>query len=154
MYNITDQHYMTDKPVIQRVVVGAVVFNKEGKLLIVQRNKDEDIYPEMWELPSGKREFLETSNDALVREVKEEVGIDIKVIQPFSVFEYQIEKPDQLRDSTQINFIVTADSTDVKLSEEHQAFAWISKDEISKYGVSDSTKEVILKAFETYSKLS
>lgn len=135
-------------------MVGAVIFNPEGKLLIIQRNKDEDIYPEMWELPSGKREFLESSTNALVREAKEEVGLDIKVAQPFSVFEYQIEKPDQLRDSTQINFIVTTDSTDVKLSGEHQAFAWISENEVGEYDISDSIKEVVIKAFKAYLRLS
>lgn len=144
---------MTDKPTVQRVVVGGVVFNKESKLLIIQRSKDEDIYPEMWELPSGKRDFLETSNDALVRELKEEVGLNIKVVQPFSVFEYQIEKSTELRDSTQINFIVTTDSADVKLSKEHQDFAWISKSEMDKYEISEKTKKVILEAFEVYSKI-
>lgn len=144
---------MADKPTVQRVVVGGVVFNKEHKLLIIQRSKNEDVYPEMWELPSGKREFLETSNDALVRELKEEVGLDVEVIQPFSVFEYQIEKPTELRDSTQINFIVTTDSTNVKLSDEHQDSAWISKDEVNKYEISEKTKKVILEAFDAYSKI-
>lgn len=107
----------------------------------------------MWELPSGKRDFLETSNDALIRELKEEVGLDVKVVQPFSVFEYQIEKPNELRDSTQINFIVTTNSMNVKLSEEHQDFAWVSKDEVKKYDISEKTKKVILEAFDTYSKV-
>jgi len=38
---------MENKRVIQRVVVGGVIFNKEGKVLILQRSKDEDIFPEI-----------------------------------------------------------------------------------------------------------
>lgn len=144
---------MTNKPIIQKIVLAGVIFNKQGEALILQRNENEDIYPGMWELPSGKREFLESSHDTLVREIKEEAGLDIEVIQPCSVFEYKIEKPNEIRDSTQINFIVTSNTSKVKLSEEHQDYTWISKDEIDKYGMSDETKKVIELAFSLYSKI-
>lgn len=144
---------MTNKPIIQKIVLAGVVFNEQGKALILQRNENEDIYPGMWELPSGKREFFESSHDTLVREIKEEAGLDIEVVQPCSVFEYKIEKPDEVRDSTQINFIVTSNTSKVKLSEEHQNYAWVSDDEIDRYDVSDETKKVIRVAFDLHSKI-
>lgn len=144
---------MINKPITQKIVLAGVVFNKQGKALILQRNENEDIYPGMWELPSGKREFFESSHDTLVREIGEEAGLDIEVVQPCSVFEYKIEKPNEIRDSTQINFIVTSNTSEVKLSGEHQNYAWVSKDEINKYGVSDETKKVIQLAFNLYSKI-
>ena len=108
----------------------------------------------MWELPSGKREPLEPSEDSLMREVREETGLDIKMVMPFSVFDYQIEKPDEIRDSTQINFLVTSvNDKNVVLSEEHQAFVWITKEEIDKYDFTEATKKVIQKAFEIINKL-
>jgi 8-oxo-dGTP diphosphatase len=142
-----------NKKIIQKIVLGGVVI-REGKILILQRHKDEDVYPNMWELPSGKREPLEPSEDSLIREVKEETGLDIKIIMPFSVFDYQVEKLDEIRDSTQINFLVTPiNNKEVKLSEEHQAFAWITKDEIDKYELTDATKKVIREAFEIAAKI-
>jgi len=144
---------MADKPIIQKIVLAGVVFNKEGKVLILQRNENEDIYPGMWELPSGKREFFESSHNTLVREIREEAGLDIEIIQPCSVFEYKIEKPNEIRDSTQINFIVISNTSEVRLSEEHQNYAWVSRDEINKYKVSDETKKVIQLAFSLYSKI-
>ncbi len=144
---------MTNKPIIQKIVLAGVIFNKQGKALILQRNENEDIYPGMWELPSGKREFFESSHDALVREIKEEAGLDIEIVQPCSVFEYKIEKPNEIRDSTQINFVVTSNTSEVKLSEEHQNYAWISKDKIDKYAMSNETKKVIRLAFSLYSKI-
>jgi len=96
-----------NKRVIQRVVVGGVILNKEGKILILQRGKDEDVFPEIWELPSGKREFFEDSQTSLIREIKEETGLSkIKIIMPFYVFEYKVEKQEEIRDTTQINFLV------------------------------------------------
>ena len=141
------------KKIIQKIVLGGVVM-KDGKVLILQRHKNEDVYPNMWELPSGKRELLEPSEDSLMREVREETGLDIKMVMPFSVFDYQIEKPDEIRDSTQINFLVTSvNDKNVVLSEEHQAFVWITKEEIDKYDFTEATKKVIQKAFEIINKL-
>lgn len=143
----------TDKKIIQKIVLAGLVV-KDGKILVLQRNSNEDIYPDMWELPSGKREPLEPSNGSLTREIKEEAGIDIEVVMPVSIFDYQIEKPEEIRDSTQINFIVIPKGTkDVKLSDEHQSFAWISDDEVDKYGMSEETKNVIKKAFGVIKKI-
>lgn len=143
-----------NKKIIQKIVLGGVVI-KDGKVLILQRHKNEDVYPNMWELPSGKRDPLEPSENSLMREVREETGLDIKIMMPFSVFDYQIEKPDEIRDSTQINFLVTpVNDKEVVLSEEHQAFVWITKKEIDEYNLTEATKSVIQKAFEVISKLT
>ena len=44
------------KKEIQKIVLAGVVFYN-NKVLILQRSKDETIYPNMWELPSGKKEL-------------------------------------------------------------------------------------------------
>lgn len=142
------------KTIIQKIVLGGVVMNG-GKALILQRHKDEDVYPGIWELPSGKREPLEPSEVSLLREIKEEAGLDVETIMPISIFDYQIEKPDEIRDSTQVNFLVRPiGDSDVKLSSEHQAFAWISSVELENYEVTDATRDVIKKAFEMSERLA
>lgn len=137
-----------NKNIIQKIVLAGVII-KNDKILILQRNKNESIYPNMWELPSGKREPLESSEDSLMREIMEETGLNIEIIMPFSVFDYQIKKQNEIRDSTQINFLVKpADDFEVKLSPEHQTSAWINKNEINKYNLTKKTKKVLEKAFE------
>jgi len=144
---------MSNKQVIQKIVLGGAVI-KDGKILILQRHENEEIYPGMWELPSGKRELLEPSDASLIREIKEETGIDVEIIMPFSVFDYQIEKEREIRDSTQINFLVKPISgADIKLSDEHQNYAWISKEETDKYNFTEATKNVIKKTFDIISLL-
>ena len=146
---------MKNKKIVQKIVVAGVIVNKGGRVLILQRNKNEDIFPNMWELPSGKREFLEDSESCLIREIKEETGLNVKIIMPFSIFDYQIKKPKEIRDTTQINFLVrVVNQKKVKLSPEHQNFALISKNDIEKYQLSKATKKVILKAFELIKKLN
>ena len=135
------------KKIIQKIILGGVII-KNKKILILQRHKNEDVYPEMWELPSGKREYLEKSEDSLLREIKEETSLDVKIIMLISVFDYQIKKPEEVRDSTQINFLVKPKNTKVLLSSEHQNFAWINKKQINKYKLTEATKKVIKEAFK------
>ncbi|MDD4135771.1 MAG: NUDIX hydrolase [Candidatus Shapirobacteria bacterium] len=147
---------MDSKKVIQKIVVGGVII-KDSQILIVQRNKNEDTYPGLWELPSGKKEDLETTENSLIREVKEETGLNIKPIIPFDVFNYQIDKLDEIKDSTQINYLVQLvdeqNEPQVIISEEHQDYKWVKIDEVDLFNLSDSTKKVIQKAFKLASIL-
>lgn len=136
------------KPVVQKIIIAGVVLNN-SKALVIQRSADEEVFPNLWEIPSGKREAFETSKDALVREVKEEVGLDIEPIAPLDVFEFKVEKKSEVRDSTQISFLCKlVNEKDVKLSVEHQNFEWVSKSEIDNYELSDETKNILRIAFE------
>lgn len=140
---------MSDKKIIQKIVLGAVVISYDNKVLILQRQENEDVFPGMWEIPSGKREELESSEESLLREVKEEANLDIEIVSPISVFDYQIEKESEVRDSTQINFLVKAtNSDDVKISDEHQDFKWVGEKELDNFDISDETKQVIRQAFK------
>ena len=62
-------------PVID--VAAALVF-REGKLLITQRHADAHLGG-LWEFPGGKREPDETFEACLIRELREELGIEVAV---------------------------------------------------------------------------
>ncbi len=143
------------KKIIQKIVLGGVIF-KDNKILILQRSEDEKIFPGLWELPSGKKELLESSKECLRREIEEETRLkNIEIIMPFAVFDYQIEKENEIKDSTQINFLIKLRGNEnVKLSKEHQDFAWIEKKDIEKYKLSKNIKKVIQKAFELIERLN
>jgi A/G-specific adenine glycosylase len=61
----------------QIIEVGCAVIIRNGKLLIAQRKWD-DSYGGFWEFPGGKREPEETIEACLAREVREELGIEIR----------------------------------------------------------------------------
>lgn len=63
---------------IQRTIVSALVFSKDGKLLMGKKDPTQGgVYPDCWHIPGGGTDEGETLEQALQREVKEEVGIDI-----------------------------------------------------------------------------
>ena len=142
------------KKIIPQIVLGAVVFN-DNKVLILQRRKNEKVFPNLWELPSGKKEPLEAIKKSLIREVQEETGLDVEIVDILSAFGYQIEKEEEIIDSVQINFLVKPiKNAQVILSHEHQAYAWISRNEIDKYTISKNTQQAICKGFELINKLN
>lgn len=65
----------TDQPARKRVHVAVgVIYGKDGRILIAQRSAEQHLGG-LWEFPGGKVETGETVNDALVRELHEELGI-------------------------------------------------------------------------------
>ena len=71
------------------VVCGALI--QQGKVLIARRNYGSS--KGMYEFPGGKVEKSETKEEALIREMKEELDIDIHTIQYLSESEDQQEYP-------------------------------------------------------------
>jgi len=63
-------------------VVAAIIQNKK-KILIVQRKPDCKREPNKWEFPGGKAEEGEGAQEALKREISEELGVEIFVEELF-----------------------------------------------------------------------
>jgi 8-oxo-dGTP diphosphatase len=70
-------------------VAAAVLQRADGAFLLAQRPADK-IWAGYWEFPGGKVELGETTRDALVRELREELGIAVQVAYPWltRVFTY------------------------------------------------------------------
>jgi 8-oxo-dGTP diphosphatase len=67
-------------PEVKSIEVVAGLIFKDGRLLACQRKAD-GAFPLKWEFPGGKIESGEEPKTALVRELKEELGIESEVIQ-------------------------------------------------------------------------
>ena len=56
---------------------GIILVNTEGKALLQLRGQNDFLYPNYWTLPGGRVEKGESPELAIVREVKEELGLDL-----------------------------------------------------------------------------
>ena len=63
------------------ITVKAIVIYHQ-KILILKRVRPSSDGLGYWELPGGGLEYGETPHEALIRELKEETGLDIKIIKP------------------------------------------------------------------------
>lgn len=57
--------------------VACGLLTKQGRVLLVHRSPSKRWYPSVWDFPGGHLELGESSSQALVRELREELGIEI-----------------------------------------------------------------------------
>lgn len=69
----------------------AVIARPDGKFLITRRAKDKEWAPGWWEVSGGGVQAGEDSKDAVIREVKEETGLDITKCEGGLLFTYRRE---------------------------------------------------------------
>ena len=126
----------------QQVSTGGLIVRDDRKFLIVQRSPQEEFMPGNWELPGGGSEYGETPQEAMRRELKEELNLDVTVRVPLTTAQYFMQDIQRV----EIIFLCTLPykGQDVRLTKEHSTFAWVSRDELSKYKF-DSFMEKILK---------
>ena len=108
------------------VVVKAFIIRK-AKVLIVKRTKKDNVGADTWECAGGKIEFGENLEDALIRETKEETGLDIKVERILYAATF---KTDPARQVVILTYLCSCDEIDVTLSEEHTEFQWSTSQQL------------------------
>ena len=71
---------------MKTIEVVAAIIKKEDKIFITRRSYGE--FANMWEFPGGKIEAGETNEEALIREIKEELELDINKLEFLTTVEY------------------------------------------------------------------
>jgi 8-oxo-dGTP diphosphatase len=106
-------------------VVAAVIMHNQ-KILCVQRGENKFEYiSKKFEFPGGKIEGTETKKQTIIREIKEELNMDIIPVKELKTVEH--EYPDF--NLTMHSFISECISTEVYLSE-HIDYKWLSVSEL------------------------
>lgn len=121
------------------VAVGIILDSSTDRVLVARRNTD-DIHFGKWEFPGGKINPGETLGEALVRELKEELGIKVFSYEPFDslLFEY----PDR---AVSLNFCMVTDFSGLASGLEGQVIRWVKIDDLSKLDMLDANRPVIEK---------
>ncbi len=107
--------------------VSAGLLFRDGKLLIAQRHADAHLGG-LWEFPGGKLECNETFESCLARELREELGIEIRVCELIETIEH-----DYPEKRVRLKFFRCQ-----WLGHEPQAlgcpaFAWVTREELANY---------------------
>jgi 8-oxo-dGTP diphosphatase len=75
--------------------VGAVILKKRKEILLEKRSSiltSDRTTVGMWSIPGGEVEFGETIEDAVKREVKEELGVEIEIVKPIGHWDQVLKK--------------------------------------------------------------
>ena len=104
-------------------VVAAIIFDEQGRIFATQRGYGE--WKDWWEFPGGKMESGETPQQALKREIHEELDAEITVGELLRTIDYDYP-----------NFHLTMHCFKCKLSDthvtllEHEAAKWLAPSEL------------------------
>ncbi len=125
------------------------IIRKDDKILVLKRSSTDDFNSEIWETVGGGMKEEESPEEALKREIMEETGIEVKVVEPFRTFTF---RKDTGEFKVGITFICDYISGEIRLSEEHSDYKWIKPEEFENLESIPSLYEEIKLYFEKYGK--
>lgn len=108
--------------IMKTIEVVAAIIHHEGKILATQRGYGE--HKGMWEFPGGKMEPGETEEEAIVREIREELNVGILVEKKVYIVEYDYPKFHLV-----MHCFWCSIATGELVLNEHQSARWLEKSE-------------------------
>ena len=130
---------------IEETSAGIVLFRREKskKLFLLLH------YPSgHWDFVKGKMEKDESTHQTAIRETEEETGItDITFLENFEEWiEYNFQYQGELVNKKVVFFLAETKTEDVKISHEHQNYAWMDYNTSMEKTTFDNAKTVLTKA--------
>ena len=121
---------------MKRIEVVAAIIRKEGKIFATQRGYGE--WKDWWEFPGGKMEPGETPEEALKREIREELSTEIRVDELLCTVEYDYPKF-----HLTLHCYLCSLVTEALHLNEHEAARWLANDELDSVKWLPADREVI-----------
>lgn len=125
-------------------VKGIVVYHR--RVLLLKRARPSTDGLGYWELPGGGLEYGETPNQALIRELKEETGLQIDVVKPA----YTFTKIRSDYQTVVIGYLSITHSDKIVLSDEHTDYLWCEIEDLQNYLCEEIYNDIIFTINEYY----
>ena len=123
---------------MKRIEVVAAIIRKEGRIFATQRGYGE--WKDWWEFPGGKMEPGETPEEALKREIREELSTEIRVDELLCTVEYDYPKF-----HLTLHCYLCSLVTEALHLNEQEAARWLANDELDSVKWLPADREVIEK---------
>lgn len=132
-------------PAAPVVGVGGVLVH-EGRVLLIRRGK-EPLYGR-WVVPGGTVELGEPLDEALVRELREETGLEVEPLELITVFD-RIERDGGrvLYHYVIVDYLCRWISGEARAASDALEVAWAAPDELDRFDLPTKALEVVQDAF-------
>lgn len=136
-----DRHY----PEIPMPAVGIIIYH-DKKVLIIKRAYEPS--KNRWSIPGGVIEIGEKVRDAAKREVKEELGLDVRIMNVVDVLDNIVYEKNKIKfHFVLIDFLATVMQGTITPNHECLDVKWVEKHELDGYDLTNGAKKAIEKGF-------
>lgn len=134
----------------QRVIVCPIIEN-DGEVLLCKMADDRGVFPGQWALSGGGMEPGENVEQALRREIAEELGEELEIthIQPWT-FRDEVRTKTYADGSKEEIYMIyllfdcVSANRHVTFNEEFQAIAWVKPTDLERYDLNEATKATFM----------
>jgi len=132
---------MTDlKKTIIEVSAGIIIIDHQ---VLIAKRPDNKHQGGLWEFPGGKIELNESAQQALRRELLEELNIDVQKEQFFKRVEFDYFKENKLDKRVSLQFFIVSEFTGKPKGLEGQKIKWVSVEHLNDYNFPEANQVVV-----------
>ncbi|MFQ6040543.1 MAG: NUDIX hydrolase [Candidatus Poribacteria bacterium] len=124
----------------------AIIYDGNARVLLAQRSNNKKLDPGLWETIGGTIEFGESPEECLRREIKEELGCEVKNLILFNIYNYFVKNNLQL---ISIVYLATIAGIPKFNKDEIQDLRWFSEDEAIKLEFAVNCKQRVIDFFNS-----
>ena len=125
------------------VGVGAVIWNDRGEIVLIRRGQEPRLGE--WSIPGGRLEWGESVRDGIIREVREETGLEVEVVGLIDVVDSVTRdgSGDVIRHYVLIDFLVQPLSGTLSAGSDAAEARWVAYGSLDEYVLWKETRRII-----------
>jgi 8-oxo-dGTP diphosphatase len=127
-------------------IVAAIIFNQDKSQIFITKRPDDKHQGGFWEFPGGKVESDETIEQAMIRELDEEIGILVTEQALFEHLEY--DYPDK---SLKFDFVSVTAFENEPYGKEGQEGRWVEVSRLSEYAFPEANVPILERVVQEFS---
>ena len=120
-----------------KIVVSLALINDADEILLSKRPENKHLGG-FWEFPGGKVETGEIPKIALIREIKEELNIEINIKNKLGEENYQDDKI-----NVKLHYFICSHAKGKIILNEHENSAWVTKNDFKNYNFAEGDSDII-----------
>ncbi|MCG6227514.1 8-oxo-dGTP diphosphatase MutT [Vibrio furnissii] len=126
-------------------IVAGIIFNQDKSQIFITKRPDNLHKGGFWEFPGGKVEAGESIEQAMARELDEEIGIEVTQQAPFQHLEY-----DYPEKSLTFDFILVTDFNHQPYGREGQQGEWVNIADLAHYTFPEANVPVLERVLKEF----
>ncbi|MFM2641474.1 8-oxo-dGTP diphosphatase MutT [Vibrio chagasii] len=127
-------------------IVAGIIFNQDKSQVFITKRPDDKHKGGFWEFPGGKVEEGETIEQAMARELDEEIGIKVTEQSLFEHLEF-----DYTDKSLKFDFILVTDFEEQPYGKEGQQGEWVCLESLNQYAFPEANVPILERVVKEFS---